>query len=229
MSLNKVKPGSNMYPFITDTWNPIGGKCDFDCKYCSTNKFIYPHLKEKYSGPPKLIEKYLADDLGRGKYIFVVAQNDLFSRQVPDKWIMQVLLHCKQFPGNKYLFQTKNPDRFSEFLCFMPAYSAICTTIESNRHYPEISKAPSPEARANAMRLIPFVNKYVTIEPIMEFDLVEMIYLIQVCNPVMINIGANSGKFKIPEPAGEKVELLIRELEKFTTVNRKSNLSRLLK
>lgn len=219
-----------MYQFITHTWNPIGGKCDFDCKYCSTNKFYYPVLKEKYSGPVRLIDSYIEDDLGRGNYIFVVAQNDLFAKQVKDKWIFQVLAHCKYYPGNKYLFQTKNPDRLSEFQIALPPYSAICTTIESNRHYPEISKAPDPQQRANAMAKISKIFKtYITIEPIMDFDLDEMLKMIYYCNPEQINIGADSGNNNLPEPSREKLLQLLFALNSYFTIDKKSNLQRLLK
>ncbi|HYQ55883.1 MAG TPA: hypothetical protein VEP89_00965 [Draconibacterium sp.] len=36
----------------------------------------------------------------------------------------------------KYLFQSKNPKRFADFE--LPPKSVVCTTIETNRWYPEI-------------------------------------------------------------------------------------------
>ena len=65
----------------------------------------------------------------------------------------------------------------------------------------------------------------------MAVDLPEFIEMIQHCQPVQVNIGANSNpkRNKLPEPPKEKILELITELEKFTTVVQKKNLRRLLK
>ncbi len=73
------------------------------------------------------------------------------------------------------------------------------------------------------------VNTYVTIEPIMDFDLEEMVELIKKCNPQQVNIGADSGNNHLPEPPKEKIFKLIEALSSFTTVKQKDNLKRLLK
>jgi protein gp37 len=41
---------------------------------------------------------------------------DLFGEWVPDKWIEQVFAACEMAPQHKYLFLTKNPRRYREFL-----------------------------------------------------------------------------------------------------------------
>ena len=71
--------------------------------------------------------------------------------------------------------------------------------------------------------------KYVTIEPIMDFDVEDMLYLIRSCNPIQVNIGADSGGNKLPEPSKEKLLQLIDGLQEFTTIEKKRNLKRLLK
>jgi hypothetical protein len=71
--------------------------------------------------------------------------------------------------------------------------------------------------------------KHVTIEPIMDFDLEPMIRLVKRCNPVQVNIGADSGNNHLPEPPAGKVLELIAALSEFTTVVQKKNLARLLK
>ena len=225
MPLNKQS--GNMYGFITDTWNPLGGECSHKCGYCSTHKLSkrYPVIKKKYSGPSKLVRSELKTNLKKDLNIFVVAQNDLFAHEIPDSGIKRVLLHCSMF-DNKYFFQTKNPERYYQFLKFLPPKSTLCTTIETNRLYnPRI--AP-PMARAMAMQYID-MPKHVTIEPIMQFDLDEFVGLIRLCNPVQVNIGADSGNNNLPEPTKSEVLKLIAELEKFTTVHQKSNLNRLIK
>jgi len=228
--MNKSK--GNMYEFVNATWNPLAGACPHGCSYCSTNKLMrYPAIKNKYTGEPRLDEKQLTN-LGKDNFIFVCAQNDLFADGVPDSVILPILDHCAKF-DNKYLFQTKNPDNVLDFINH-PAIekSVICTTIESDIFYPEImGNTPQPMQRSMAMHKISYlINTYVTVEPIMDFNLEHFVQMIHRCNPQQVNIGANSfPKIHLPEPSKEKVLQLISELEKFTKVVQKSNLTRLIK
>jgi len=47
--------------------------------------------------------------------IFVCSMADLFGDWVPDKWIKQVFEACMKAPQHRYLFLTKNPDRYDAF------------------------------------------------------------------------------------------------------------------
>ena len=69
---------------------------------------------------------------------------------------------------------------------------------------------------------------FVTIEPILDFNLNTMVDLLKQCNPEQVNIGADSGRNNLPEPSKEKVLELVSELQKFTIIHNKSNLQRLL-
>jgi DNA repair photolyase len=153
----------------------------------------------------------------------------MFANDISERWIIETLNHCRKF-DNTYLFQTKNPAKPQYFTEF-PDKSVFCTTIETNRVYPEIMRCcPTPNKRAIEMNEIGHLGykTYVTIEPIMDFDLAEMLYLIETCLPEQVNIGADSGKNNLPEPGKEKLLALIEGLEKFTTIARKTNLARLL-
>ena len=44
--------------------------------------------------------------------IFVCSMADLFGEWVPDEWIKRVFDACRRAPQHKYLFLTKNPDRY---------------------------------------------------------------------------------------------------------------------
>lgn len=46
--------------------------------------------------------------------IFVCSMADLFGDWVPDEWIKQVFDACDKAPQHRYLFLTKNPQRYSE-------------------------------------------------------------------------------------------------------------------
>ncbi len=221
MALNWVKnKKSNMYQFIDATWNTIKGECFHDCSYCYMKR--WGKLK-----PVRFDEKELKTDLGTGNFIFVGSSCDMFTDETNIEWIFKTLNHCKKF-DNSYLFQTKNPENIP--VLNLPKKSIVCTTIESDCYYPEIMRnAPHPMQRSIAMqKLSENFNTYVTIEPIMDFHLEHLVKMIKRCNPKQVNIGADSGNHKLPEPSSEKVLMLIKELEKFTVIHNKSNLQRLL-
>ena len=228
MGLNISK--GNMYGFVTHTWNTIKGKCPHGCSYCYMKRFG----EQK---PIRFDEKELREfdrdmkKYGEGQFIFVGSSCDMFAADIPAEWIIKTLDHCKKF-DNTYLFQSKCPESFLDFGTCMPDKVVFCTTIETNRHYENImGQSPSPYNRARAMlELSEFCKTYVTIEPIMDFDLEKMVQLIMACGSSQINIGADSGGNKLPEPSTEKLRQLIVELgmNNGRKVVAKDNLKRLL-
>ncbi len=46
--------------------------------------------------------------------VFVCSMADLFGDWVPDEWINEVFEACEKAPQHRYLFLTKNPDRYAE-------------------------------------------------------------------------------------------------------------------
>jgi len=215
MAINKSK--GNMYRDY-DTWNGMYGICPYNCIYC------YNRIHWNKWGKMRLNERTLKDNLGSGNFYFVGSSCDMFAENIPTHWIKQVLKYCLLF-DNTYLFQTKNPQRFKEFLMFIPEKSYLGTTIETNRLVN--SKAPTTYARAYEMSKLPN-DKMVSIEPIMDFDLDDFVNMIKDINPKYVSIGANTNrKVKLPEPTEEKIKSLIKELSKFTEVRIKDNLKRL--
>jgi len=216
MSLNISK--GNMYDFVTHTWNTVKGECLHDCSYCYMKRW-------GKLNPVRFDEKELKTDLGTDNFIFVGSSCDMFAKNIPEEWIWDTIKHCGKF-DNKYLYQTKNPANIRRIL---PEQSNVCVTLESNIFYPEIMRnSPKPIDRVEQMKLIR-QPLYITIEPIMDFDFFRFIELLKQCEPVQVNIGADSGNHKLPEPSAEKVSMLVKELEKFTVIARKTNLKRLLK
>jgi hypothetical protein len=92
-----------------------------------------------------------------------------------------------------------------------------------------ITSAPSPLERATAFQQIYWKRKMISIEPIMDFDLEELVVWIKNLKPEFVSIGADSQRNNLPEPSKEKIERLIEELKKFTEIKLKSNLKRLMK
>ena len=211
----------DMYPWITHTWNTIKGECPHGCAYCYMRRFG----KQR---PVHFDAKELKTDLGEGNFIFVGSSCDMFAEAIPSEWIQNTLIRMTG-QDNRYLLQTKNPARIHRFAHdFFRRPMTICTTIETNRIYPEImGDTPTPFNRSAAMGLIGY-PKYVTIEPIMDFDLAPLVKLVKRCEPEQVNIGADSGGNGLPEPPADNVLTLISELKAFTRVKLKPNLKRLL-
>ena len=212
MPLNKSK--GNMYEFVTHIWNTIKGACPHNCSYCYMKRW-------GKLNPVRFDEKELKTDLGVGNFIFVGSSCDMFADGIQEEWVLKTLEKASQ-ADNQYLFQTKNPSRINDNV--LPFNSVVCTTIETNRWYNDImNNCPPPLQRVLGMYCID-LPKYVTIEPIMDFDLNEFVGIIQDIRPEQVNIGSDLGRHGLPEPPKEKVMELIQALEEFTTVHQKSNL-----
>jgi len=208
MGLNVSK--GNMYSFITHTFNTIKGICPHGCTYCYMKRWG----KQK---PIHFDEKELNTDLGLGRTIFMGSSCDMFAEKIPWEWTLNTLLYCQKYNDNTYLFQSKNPKKFDLINALNLNNYKLCTTIETNRHYPEImQKSPKPIDRAVDLSRFSG-DKYITIEPIIDFDLNEMVGIIKLCHPNQVNIGFNTSfKVKLPEPSEQKTIELIKELRKFT-------------
>lgn len=182
------KATGNMYPFINATWNPLAGKCSMNCSYCNTKRLAarYPGIKEKYSGEPRIIEKEM-NNLGKGNFIFVCAQNDLFGHTVYMNDIIEIHKHIQRYPDNKYLIQSKNTYRMRDFYDWCDNLISdnmiLCTTIE---------REAGREERAKWFKEINHPHKHVTIEPIGLINPPIFIRMLMEINPEQINIGANS-------------------------------------
>ena len=99
------------------------------------------------------------------------------------------------------------------------------TTIETNREN-DLCQAPP---RLNRVVQMEFLSdrKFVTIEPICDFDLDELVGMIRKIQPEWVNIGADSKGHNLPEPTRAKIDMLIKELKTFTEVKEKRNLERI--
>ena len=244
--MNKVKPGSNMYQWVTHTHNHLAGACPHACTYCSTQDLArrFPAMAERYSGEPRLLSMEFGVDYNKRwrptpdsewrteKTIFMENCSDLFADSIDGFWIIDILKHAAQYPGNTYVFQTKNPGRVNTWIPSFPPHFLIGTTAESNRHYQSMSISPTPMERMKAMRFlaIPEDQKFLTIEPVLRFNVGQFVAEIIQSYVGTIYIGADSKNHGLPEPTGEEIGELVRALrEAGKTVVLKSNLSRLYK
>ena len=218
MSLRESE--GNMYDFVSHTFNGIKGRCPHDCEYC--------YMKQFPQNEVRLDEKALKLDLGTDNFIFVGSSCDMFAEDIPIEWIKKVLDYCSTFK-NKYLFQSKNPERMYKMLKDFTRPIVFGTTIETNRLYKQLGKTPSVMERAKWMRLLNEMGEtMITIEPIMDFDTEELTAIMKEAKPTWINIGADSKGHNLPEPSKEKILELVAELEKFTEIRKKHNMERIL-
>jgi protein gp37 len=194
-----------------------------------------PSVAQRYGwkiGAPRLVESELRLNLYKFRdmqppfTIFLGSTIDMFADAILSSWISRVLEHCRRYPDNTYLFQSKNPKRFSEFNGQFPTNVIFGTTIESD--YLSPSKAPKPRERAAEMQKISGM-KMVSIEPVMDFDLDVLVDWLIDIEPNFVSIGADSKGHGLPEPPKEKVVELVKKLNDFTEVRVKSNIKRIFK
>ena len=148
----------------------------------------------------------------------------MFSLRISPEWIQRTIDHCLKF-DNTYLFQSKN---VYNMLKYLPSSmnAIVCTTVETNRWYPSVMRfSPTPQARIVSITNTVFPI-YITIEPILDFNLDVFVRLLRSCHPTQVNIGADSGGNELPEPSSEKIIALIEMLQEFTVISRKRNLKR---
>ncbi len=219
------KSSGNMYPWVTHMHTHLGGECLHRCSYCYVDNPRFGRPK-RYQGELRLIEDEFKSRYGEGKTIFIEHQNDLFAEGVDQYFINRVLNHCDEWPKNTYVFQTKNPKRYLNNI--LPENSILGCTIETNYAIPEdISLAPHPRKRFLHMAVIE-ARKFITIEPILDFNVETLSEWIYEINPEFVNIGADSKGHKLPEPSFNNVQALIDNIKSFgIEIREKSNLDRL--
>ncbi len=226
MGLNKA--GSNMYNWIAGTSNPLAGKCPHACSYCYVEDMKrFPELLKKYSGEPRLDLSAMYKKPKNGLN-FLCSCNDLFAEAVPFD-VLRFILEWARIQDCQWIIQTKNPERAWAHETLIPETALVGTTLETNRSFPEFSNAVYPVTRAFWLAKIRR-ERFVTIEPIMDFDILDMIDLVIAAKPSFVNIGADSKKHGLPEPSRVKVLALIEGITSAgIEIRRKSDLQRLLK
>jgi hypothetical protein len=116
---------------------------------------------------------------------------------------------------------TKNPNRFKEFVHLCNDNIMLGVTIESNRAY-AVSKAPPVTTRARAMTELSFKRKFVSVEPILDFDIDAFADMIEGIAPEIVAVGYDNWNNCLPEPPLSKTLQFIDRLNEFTTVRKRS-------
>ena len=210
------------------TWNPLVG-CRFECSYCyarSIAKRQKQRCAQCYDFEPHLHIDRLNRKFSKGQIVFVCLMGDISFATFNE--FGSILNSISQQPEVTFYIQSKDPIYFYEYLEFHPEIKTdnivFGTTIETNRDTkPGYSFAPNPFIRYSAIKLLK-CRKYVTIEPIMDFDMSVMITGIRNIAPEFVYVGYNTrdtAKKHLPEPSRAKTEALMENLDEFTEVRTK--------
>lgn len=241
MSLKKSD--GNMYDWVTHMHTHLRGKCPHACQYCYVQSIAkdlaekrhLPKMLEMYSGPVRLEEKEFLTQYGQGRVIFMEHMNDLFSLGVPTDWQDRIIRHANNWPMNDFVYQTKSPATAIPFIgrnMIRPDRDYFGTTIETNRNVNPC--APWPSDRAVAMAVIrmkhPNMRLFVTVEPVLDFDVDAMLNFMVHIKPTFINIGADSKGNGLVEPSADKLRAFIAGVQALgIEIREKKNLGRILK
>lgn len=224
--LNKSKMFSYNGKRMT-TWNLFTG-CNFRCSYCWARQLAEGRLKRYYPNGfvptthPDRFDKHFKPD----EFVFPVSMGDI-SFAPPLVWRNVIKSVC-DYPETNFLLCTKNPSIYSPYQYLPNDKLYLGTTIETNRRY-NYSKAPIPYVRAVDLRNIHFPKKFLSIEPIMDFDLEFLKWIDQIA-PSIVEVGADNYHNNLPEPNPDKVNALLKFLKNICPiVVEKAGLERLLK
>jgi hypothetical protein len=229
---------TKMYPERPKNGNiPVMRFCRYFCNYCAFQKFTkispcqqcrvganHSHMGVLQRTPPKTKP---------GEFNTIGLSGDVSFMEGED--FNKVLDYCRKWSDRTFLIQSKNPKYFVQFAHRISVLDNVIigTTLETNKEvmadpdptnpakyvwYNEISEAPVPEMRYEAMLKLD-CRKAVIIEPVLDHDLNIMVDWICGIAPEFLYIGyANDNhdgnKLKLPEPALAKTMALITTLKK---------------
>lgn len=233
MALERAESRSRMFRVggkPMKTWNVWVG-CDFHCTYCNARQLALTRLKNspryKDGFTPHLVIEELDRKFSPGDFVFVGYMGDIAF--APRCVIIDLLRRIVDQPEVNFLFCSKEPRLYLQWDLAWPDNLYLGATIETDQDL-GLSNAPPPGQRYNAMRYLEHHRKFISIEPICDFNLVRLLKWLYDINPEIIEVGADNYHNNLPEPPWEKVEKLVQGLEAICpTVVRKVGLERLMR
>lgn len=215
----------------TETWNPSTG-CPGGCPYCYARVKMLPrvsHFPQYAHGfAPTFHWDILEEGPPRCRQLFVVSMGDLWCDAIRSEEVGATLDCCHKSPKvGTYLFLTKFPGRFVQVLNDFPIEdkrfifgATIETTAgpEDRAHAAIGPRTPDPALRFAGLLMLkrefPQVRRFISIEPVIDFDRLEMVNWVKAVEPEFVYIGYDNHKL-VPanmEPPLPRVLELIKEL-----------------
>lgn len=234
---------SLMFEFVDKRWNPIRVKyCPYDCYNggCWATLLRKGRLKRVYDKAnvlPQFIAKH--DNFWKHSTVFVCTMCDIMHPIITDEMIIEVMNVIRRYartdpqdpkPHPQFLLCSKNPQRYIALMLkygdeFFPENVIFGITVESNRDYPKLSHAPELQVhRLMSAKILSDagVRVFLSVEPVLEFDMGAFINAIRSIKPWGIAVGFDNYGNKLPEPTPERLALFVNALERDFKVTRKT-------
>lgn len=106
------KQGEGKIDWTDWTWNPIKGKCGYNCEYCYMHDI---RKRFKLKEELRLDEKELEWNPPKMSKVFVCSSLDIMHRDIPDLWIDRVIGAIEENPDCIYQVLSKNPPRLDVY------------------------------------------------------------------------------------------------------------------
>jgi len=151
------------------TFNPVVG-CKHGCKYCYAKtmnnrykfidnwenpQFFQDRLLSKVPKIPKDRNKIVSKLFPNTSVVFVGSMCDLFGNWVKNEWITKIIAYTTLYPETQFMFLTKNPSKYSEFVFHKNCW--LGTSIETNQQ----------RKRIEILNEHSHQNKFVSVEPLL--------------------------------------------------------------
>ena len=110
------------------TWNPIKGLCPMGCSYCYARK-----MYKRFGWDKTIRLSFNECDAPRHRKrpstIFAGSTFELFSDEISSSSIAFILKKVQAIQWHTYLFLSKNPRRYSEFIGWPPSFPIRNTCV----------------------------------------------------------------------------------------------------